>query len=103
MARWFNKESDRLSEEIARLERDQKRLEKQAELIARQMDEPIQQEEKEITRMAKFKLEPSSRPTGKDGRKKKRLRVHQKRARNRFFIMFGVLLILALILWRLLF
>lgn len=103
MARWFNKESDRLSEEIARLERDQKRLEKQAELISRQMDEPAQQEEREITRMAKFKLEPPSRSPEMNPRKKKRLRVHQKRARNRFFIMFGVLVVLALILWRLLF
>jgi len=102
MARWFNKESDRLSEEIARLEKDQKRLEKQADLISRQMSEPVQQEEKEITRMAKFKLDPPSRALGKEPRKKKRLRIHQKRARNQFFIMFGVLVVLALILWRLL-
>jgi len=103
MARWFNKESDRLSEEIAKLERDQKRLEKQADLISREMEKPVQQEEREITRMAKFKLDPPSAALGKDTRKKKRLRVHQKRARNRFFLMLGVLLVLGLILWRLLF
>ncbi|MEM1158070.1 MAG: hypothetical protein AAF649_11370 [Verrucomicrobiota bacterium] len=103
MARWFKKESDRLSEEIARLERDQKRLEKQADLISRQMAKPIQQEEREITRMARFKLDPPSLAPGRDSRKQKRLRVHQKRLRNRFFLMSGVLLVLALILWRLLF
>lgn len=102
MARWFNKESDRLSEEIARLEKDRKRLQKQAELIVRQMAEPVQEQEKEITRLAKFKLEPASPHLGKDSRKKKRLRVHQKRLRNRFFVMVAVLLVLALILWRLL-
>lgn len=103
MARWFNKESDPLSEEIARLEKDQKRLERQAELISQQMSQPAQQQDKEIKRMAKFQLDPPSKAIGKDYRKKKRLRVHQKRARNRFFIMLGVLTVLALILWRLLF
>ncbi len=103
MARWFNKESDRLSEEIERLEKDQKRLEKQAALIEQQILNPIQPEEKEITRMARFKLDSPSGTIDRETRKKKRLRVHQKRLRNRFFIMFGLLLVLALILWRLLF
>mgnify|MGYP000651623693 CR=1 FL=1 len=73
MARWFNKESDHLSEEIERLEKDQKRLKKQAELIARQMSQPVEQEEKEITRRAKLNIEPPSRSLDKDLRKKKRL------------------------------
>jgi hypothetical protein len=103
MARWFKKESDRLSEEIERLEKDQKRLQKQSELIERQMSQPVQHEEKEITRMAKFKLDTPARGGNRDSRQKRRLRVHHKRARNRFFIMAGVLLVLGLILWRMLF
>ncbi|MEM6822674.1 MAG: hypothetical protein AAF558_12125 [Verrucomicrobiota bacterium] len=99
---WLNQERDRLKDEIKRLEKTEKRLKKQAALLEKKMTEPFQPEEKEITREAKFKLEPHHQDTINTYARKRRLRVHHKKARNRFFFMLAVLLILGLILWRIL-
>jgi len=99
----FKKEPDRLQEEIARLEKQQERLRKQASLIEQEMAQPIRREEKEITRVAKFKLEPSAAGRSPEKTRKRRLRVHHKKIRNRFFMLAAVVLLLAAILWRVLF
>lgn len=99
----FKKEPDRLQEEIKRLEKQQQRLKKQATLIEDAMAQPIRNEEKEITRVAKFKLEPSAAGRSSDRTRKRRLRVHHKKLRNRALILAAVILFLGLILWRVLF
>jgi len=103
MFRRFKKEPDRLEEEIKRLEKQQERLKKQASLIEHEMAQPIRHEEKEITRMAKFKLEPSAAGRTSERTRKRRLRIHHKKMRNRAFLLAAVILVLAAILWRVLF
>jgi len=101
MAHWFQKKPDRLQEEINNLEKERQRLRKQASLLEKQLTQPVRHEEKEITRVAKFRIDPQASSRSSDTRKKKKLRVHQRKLRNRLIFLCGVLAVLALVLWRL--
>ncbi|MGF1677642.1 MAG: hypothetical protein ACFCUX_00430 [Candidatus Methylacidiphilales bacterium] len=97
MSRWFQDEHDPLARELQRIEHERKRLRKQEKLLEQGRSRPAPVTEKEITRLARFKLDSPSRATHQP----KRLRVQERRIRNRFFFLLAVLAVLGLILSRL--
>lgn len=103
----FKKDHDPLEEELQRLAREQEALEQEAKNLEENLKNPTPpqppQEQESIFQGATFKPDPESLPPSELNFKNRQLRVQQKIARNRFFVLFGIFIILLVILIRVLF